>query len=294
MSDDLTLEEQAYFDSGGVTDFPTKDSNFDLTFDDSSRKKEAGVYEETHNRMAPLADLQEERARAKEYREQVHKIQSEKDQLLGEMRAYIQAMQTQNVSPAPELTEDSGDLIGYLKQEVQKAKQATEELKQFKAQQEAARQQQEFETAVGNAWMNSVEKTKDIHPDIDNAAHHVLNQRTAMLKSFGLNDKQIEDTIRQEFIGVVVQSNRQGRNPADVVYDMALATGYTSKNRESINSLRQGLSSSKSLSSTGGFSFTGATNKDMAAQVANLSESEFEQWMEKNPNHFRRLFGSDY
>lgn len=63
-------------------------------------------------------------------------------------------------------------------------------------------------------------------PDFDAAITHLRNTRIADLRTFGMSDQQIAQQLAQEEFSVAEISIANGRNPAQVLYDMSKRHGY--------------------------------------------------------------------
>jgi hypothetical protein len=63
-------------------------------------------------------------------------------------------------------------------------------------------------------------------PDYDAAIEHVVMARANELKLYGLNPAQIQTTIAEEATEIVRSAVAQGRNPAELGYQIALSRGY--------------------------------------------------------------------
>lgn len=66
-------------------------------------------------------------------------------------------------------------------------------------------------------------------PDFDAAYQHLRNQRIADLRSYGLTDANIQQTILREEVALAEAAINNGKNPAAVIYEMSKRHGYVTQ-----------------------------------------------------------------
>ena len=64
-------------------------------------------------------------------------------------------------------------------------------------------------------------------PDFDNATQHYIKSRLSEMQALGVDQAQAEAILTQEAQQLLFQCAQQGRSPAEALYTMAKARGYT-------------------------------------------------------------------
>lgn len=123
-------------------------------------------------------------------------------------------------------------------------------------------------------------------PDYDNAIQHVVEARARELALYGLAPAQIQQTIADEAMDIVRSAVAQGRNPAELGYQIALSRGYRPQQAEdqpaaqptsgaaaTVAALGAAKASSRSLGQA-----AGSTPQQLNAEaIVALSPDEFER-----------------
>jgi hypothetical protein len=138
---------------------------------------------------------------------------------------------------------------------------------------------------LGNVMVQSEARYRQEKPDYDDAINHVIHMRANELALYGLAPAQIQRTIAEEATEIIRSAVQQGRDPAELGYQIALSRGYrprkatarpkpnrTAARRRQSTRLRGQGASGKSLGSGGGGSPKALTAEALAA----LSDDEFE------------------
>lgn len=158
--------------------------------------------------------LRKEREKAKQFRAQVEQANQRAAQLEQQLQAFRQPQR----EPEP----------------IEIVQQTAQELAKLKAQlgENSARQQfinnyrqkaQEFIT--GSADEPGV-------TDFPDAYQHAVNQRRAMHEAAGFNQQQINAMLESEEAAIVERATMDGKNPAQVIYNIAKTLGYAPKAAE--------------------------------------------------------------
>jgi hypothetical protein len=123
-------------------------------------------------------------------------------------------------------------------------------------------------------------------PDYDAAIEHVVMARANELKLYGLNPAQIQTTIAEEATEIVRSAVAQGRNPAELGYQIALSRGYrpsalteqkggtdqSSTAQATLDAIAKAKAQGKSLGGSGG-----SAPKNLNAEaILALSPEEFD------------------
>jgi hypothetical protein len=122
-------------------------------------------------------------------------------------------------------------------------------------------------------------------PDYDEAIDHVVQARARELSLYGLTPPQIQQTISEEATEIVRSAVAQGRDPAELGYQIALSRGYQPKAVEqagngadksaaqvTLDAIATAKASGKSLGSA-----SGSTPKQLNAEaVLKMTPEEFD------------------
>ena len=79
---------------------------------------------------------------------------------------------------------------------------------------------------LGGVMAQSEALYRQEKPDYDSAIEHVVKARAAELALYGLTPPQIQQTISEEATEIVRSAVAQGRDPAELGYQIALSRGY--------------------------------------------------------------------
>jgi hypothetical protein len=148
---------------------------------------------------------------------------------VGELQAQLEAL---SKAPAPAQTpapDPETDPLGHLLHKIETMSKALTEMQtqiaDQREQQTQLTQFQQFQNQV-NALRDEFAKT---HADFGDAYNHLRAARTADLKMLGYQPVDIQKTLLQEEVRLSQNAIQQGKNPAEVVYDMAKRHGYAPK-----------------------------------------------------------------
>jgi hypothetical protein len=206
---------------------------------------------------------------------------------LREQLGAIQKMREQVASRKPEDLPAADDpaAIEHLRKRLGEVEQQTTRVTQTMDQ--AALDQQELQQ-LGSFMGQSEAAFRQEKPDYDEAINHVVQARARELTRYGLNQAQIQETIREEATEIVRTAVARGLNPAQLGYEIAQDRGYVPKQAQQqeetakpnggganaiLDAIEQAKKANKSLGSGGG-----SSPKTLNAEaVLALSPEEFEQ-----------------
>jgi hypothetical protein len=141
--------------------------------------------------------------------------------------------------PTPEFQEDPKGYIDHRTQSVVERLEAT--TKQIEDAKRTA--EMSVEQAQHVQFVNHLQQAEAMFvaqtPDYHDALTHIRQVRARQLQVFDPNitQEQIRDTIIREEMGLAKQLAMQGRNPAQVAYEIAKAQGYTPKQAQQASAL---------------------------------------------------------
>lgn len=166
-----------------------------------------------------------EKKRADEATEKFIKLQSRLDTLTEIAKAGLQ--QPKQEPAAPQIPDINTDPVGHFRALREQDRRELDALKSKLSEQESR-----------GAQVNNVQRITQIaqaqeaefvkaNPDYNAASAHLLNLREAQLIAFGITDPAERANIRnQDAVTIATTALAQNRNPAQVVYEMAKASGY--------------------------------------------------------------------
>jgi hypothetical protein len=149
---------------------------------------------------------------------------------LDALRAEVAALKNPPKQPAPP-PEFQEDPRGYIDHKVldalQQTKQQVEEVKNIATQSHQSAEDLRFTQSLLAAEQQFIAQT----PDYMEALAHLRQIRAKQLQIFhpGITEDQIRHTIISEEMGLAKQVAQQGRNPAQMAYQIAEAHGYQKK-----------------------------------------------------------------
>jgi hypothetical protein len=118
---------------------------------------------------------------------------------------------------------------------------------------------------------------RELTPDYDKAARHFMDARMEELKDTGLDGQALAVAMQNDFAGIVTRSIQAGKDPAEIIYNMALRRGFKSGAASAkLDTIQRGQAQAKTLN--GGGAATGLLS---AGKVAELSGAAFDAAFEK-------------
>lgn len=153
---------------------------------------------------------------------------AEAHQRVGQLEQYIQ--QQQPPAPAaPPAPDKSLDPLGAMMHELEQVNKTVVALQgQLQQQQQQQTMQQNFA-----AFQTQVRSLRDqfttTTPDFPDAYAHIRDNRVSDLRAYGYTDDQIKQVVFQEEAALAQSAIQQGRNPAEVIYEMSKRHGYVPK-----------------------------------------------------------------
>lgn len=203
---------------------------------------------------------------------------------LREQLGAIQKMREQVASRKPEEFPAADDpaAVEHLRKRLAEVEQTTTNIAQERDNE--ALNQRELQQ-LGGFMHQSETAFREKQPDYDAAIEHVVNARAQELSLYGLTLPQIQQTIAQEATDIVRSAVAQGRDPAELGYEIARSRGYQPKQAEEqqkpngsggaqamLDAIATARAQGKSLGSGGGSAPKTLTIETISA----LSDEEFE------------------
>lgn len=176
---------------------------------------------EQADRRVPLRALQEERQKRAQYEQML--AQREQELAQYQQWAYQQQQmqpQEQFVEPDPET-----DPIGALKY----AKEQQRAMAAYLEQQAAVQQQEAYTQQLNQVAYQAATDMQQRVPDYNDAYRYAIQSRGQELLALGTPEHAIPQILHREELMLIDTAVRNGRNPADAIYQFAKARGFQGK-----------------------------------------------------------------
>lgn len=211
--------------------------------------------EQKHKRRAAEAQLQQERqARAV--------LEDRFNQMLA-------AQQQQNLP-------DQNDPLAVHEHQLREQAQRQQQVEQYLTQQ--ARQQQHYQQEqqiIGWAQSQAASFSQEA-PDFADAYKLVASARASMHAATGASQQEVALRLRADEIAFYADAARNGRNPAEAIYEMAQSMGYKKPGapvaQQKVEQLNKGMAAAKGLSNGT------PSGKMTPAQIAAMSDEDFDAY----------------
>lgn len=219
------------------------------------------------------AALKQEREQRRLYQQQAEALAIQRQQaeaMLLQQRQ--QALQTQLIDP-------DVDPIGAAQQarQIQQAFIAQMQMQQqqqqrYTQQQQQALQQQRYVAQVHEAVEEAEAAAASRYPDYEQAAEHLANFEVGKLTAIGVDPDTARENVYQQFIDLSAQAMRAGRDPGELVYQLAKSAGFSARNAR-VDNLQRGQAAARSMSGGG----KAPAGRPEASQIANLKGAAFDK-----------------
>jgi len=311
----LSAEEQEFFDSKGET-APEIEKPVEKAPVAKETKKTGKTTREVPRETEPTEETVVTKTPAEEKAENLEmalreerRLRAESERRTEERLRLLQEVVTSKPKPEvqPEVIPDPDkDAMGALKYLLQKTRQGEQQQHTTAMQQEMQRQSQ---AVMGEAARMENDYLRQ-QPDYDantgvsqtynEASGFLVNMRKAELAATGsYNPVQINQILANEAIQLADNALRTGKNPAQVVMDIAKARGFkpipkqaAETEQEKINRIAKGQEAGFSLSQATGSKASSAGKGLDAKTIATMSDEDFSAFVAKaKKSDLRQIFG---
>ena len=248
-------------------------------------------------KTVPLAALHETREELKAERKRNEENQRKMDERL---RLLTEAMQPKQPEQTQEPTflDPEKDALGALKLN----QKQIQELVEYKKNQENERQINQAREGLRMQAAQLESEFVKVTPDYNEASQYLIQSRGRELEASGMYSiPQINEILRNEAFALAQQAIQNGRNPAESVYAIAKARGYTPKQAqaaadaaakteteaEKLARIEAGQAASKSIGQAQGAQLSSGLKLD-SKTLANMSDDEFAKVYNKLSRNERR------
>jgi len=308
MSETLSKEETAYFESRGEAAIPAPEK--DPVATPEAPAEGAGAAGATPaaaapekaqepEKYVPLSALHEERTKRREIADKLRLIEG---QLQGLLAGKQPAPEAKPADPAvPEFGQDPE---GFVKAKFGVTAKEISDLKAWKDAQDAQAQQRAQMDQIANlSRAHEVEFQRET-PDYAAASEFLRERRTAELRALGMPEHQIIPALTQDVLGIAIHAVRNNGNFAKMIYDTAKARGYTKAEDKPAekaapaatpapNLVEQADRIARGQAKAAGIGGAGAAppTKMTPQRLLEMSPAQFAKWEHENPEEYRALMG---
>jgi len=323
MNGGLTADETSYFESGGEKIAPSLGGEGEAGLDEAQTEQttlpEGTEAEQTgadkKGSLVPHGAFHAEREEHKKTKAELEAVNQRLAVLDDRWNTLLAVKDGKPTEAEPEANSDAApdpeqDLVGYLKWLAGQNKAVQEQSRQREQEEQSRR----AEAEVWNTWDSAVTHARTIRPDFDKATDFLADLRFKQLEALAVVDPRFVDPqarigqINGELREIIASAAKGGKNPAQVVYEMAHAYGYkpdavsggaTSDPKDThqqtldkIAALDEAQRASKTLGASGG---TNSGDPMTAEAIAAMSPSEFDAWYRdpKNVRIYDKILGDN-
>ena len=179
-----------------------------------------------------INELQQERGRRQTYQNQVNQLQGQVSTLAsikGELDAFRALSRGRDEAEVQKERMET-DPVGFLNEKISRIELERNYERQLAYQQYANQQQYEQFNALRNQFSEQVGQLvhhyRSQQPDYDDAYQFVISRRVNDLNLMGVSRSQIAQQIESESEQLAVQAVNSGKNPAQLIYEIARSWGY--------------------------------------------------------------------
>lgn len=314
----LSAEESAYFESGGASPLPgiqeaehVEEKGLQAEAEGLAAPQEVAEAEKVRDekgRFVPHQALHAEREEHKKTKAQLEEISRKQAILEDRWNTLLKAGVGGEQKPAEEDPEPDANVDifahnAWLKRQIDKERSIRSERDEAEKQTRAA---QEQDQAIWSEWHQSAQSYMAETPDFGDAVKFMSDLRDKQLQALSFANPQLRNEqgrvqqINAELKSIIQAAKQQGLSPAQAVYQLAQGFGYQKAAQaapqgqqqpqmpDKLASIARAQEASRTVGQTAGKA--GGDELTLEGLLA-MSASEYSEWVEKNPNKFRRLMG---
>lgn len=226
----------------------------------------------------PLAALHEERSLRKQAQDRAESVQQTFERVMAKLQPQEQQQQQKAPEPVviPEFVDDPQGHINARFEELNRNIQAFNQFAQGVTTQQ--QQQMAHQQIMQHGMAAEAEYTKTV-PDYPKAVDHLIERKKAEYTAFGLSPQQVTDALTRDFAGIVQIGQQTNRNPAEIIYGISKAMGYTPG--AAPPPAQQHKQPNTSLSNIGGGRDHDESTKLTLDSLAAMDDAEFDKMFEQ-------------
>lgn len=289
MADELSAEEKVQFEQMEKQEAAEK-----VVIEAEKVAPVEAVTEEIkpEPKEVPLAALQEERERRKSAEATARQAEINQARLDERLKLINDKI---NPPAGPrEIPDPEKDALGALKATAEEVRT----FREFQAGQQRQQQQNAYaQDLMAKASSAEVEFMKQA-ADYGEASVFIKKQRAEQLAAVGMNPLQIQQTLTMEGLQLAEMALKSGKNPAELLYNLAKVSGYRKEATQVVQGQPEGdadklariAAGQKANMSLGNVNATPAKPAINGKDLLAMDEEQFSTWLEKLPMKERAKF----
>lgn len=205
------------------------------------------------------------------------------------LQQQLEAVKASIPKPAePQAPDPTTDPLGNLQFQMQAIQKQISDLTSGTQEQHKATVQETQMKNFIDTVNSQVSTFKTTHADYDDAYNHLVKTRVADFVDRGMNATQAREAVGKEEMEIAARAVQNGKNPADIAYNMAKRYGYVAKvaakvePENKLDTIRKGIESTKDVESEAG-------KEELS--LANLREADDKQLDRLVRNDWDGIFG---
>lgn len=258
-NDGLTAAEKQYFESSGETSVeePSVESK-----EPEPKKPPEG--------FVPHGALHEERERRKALQQELSEIKSRVsgfDDLKSQVLELREKYSKQNETSFEE------DPIKAMYDSQQEIRKRIEEQEQYLRLQEHNNEYARQQSDMINKYQRAAQDYTKSNPDFSNAYRYIIEARQNQYSALGYTPDEVIQIMQEEERQIVQRAFSDEANPAERIYNLAVASGYQSKPKSDLHVVKNGIENAQTLSN----SQSTTEGNDTIQKLLELEGEEFEK-----------------
>ncbi len=221
-------------------------------------------------KVVPLAALHEERQRRKEFQQRFEAAEAQRMQDMQRLEQRLQALQAPP-QPLPDVATDP--VANFDRRIGELTAQQQQVLQNMQASQARQEQQAQIQRLTSTVQTQEAQFAQSA-PDYNEAVNHLREVRKQELIAFGYDEDQAATEAQNELVRTAFQLAAQGKNPAQVAYNLAKVRGYVVKTQTGVQKIEAHQKVSAASRSLGG---GGAVRNNLTAEaLLSMDDAEFD------------------
>jgi hypothetical protein len=299
MADEMTPQEQAYFDTKGAAENVEEADPVAETpaepVETAPEAPETPPAEKKDGSWVPIGALHETRAQLKETRAEMETLRKQRmedesrwataQQRLNQIQEAM--MRAQNPEPAPPSFED--DPVAASRYGLEKTGAAVQQMNDRLRQMEEGQRQQAVEAQLSQMAVAQERQFAEKTQDFQEAVNHLVTNRIQELRYMNYAPQQIREVLEGERRQLMMRTAQTGGNWAETLYSLAKARGYAPKAvpaEKKMEQLKEGQQAAAGLSEV-----SGRQTVPLSIQsLASMDDDDFYK-ISSNPKEWAKLMG---
>jgi len=299
MPDELTPEEQSYFDTKGAAENVQEPAASPETppeaVETALETPETTPENKKDGSWVPIGALHETRAQLKETRAEMENLRKQRvedearwntaQQRLNQIQEAM--LRAQNPEPPPPSFED--DPVAASRYGLERTGAAVQQLNDKLQQIEHGQRQQAMEAQLAQIAVTQERQFAEKNTDFQDAVNHLVTNRIQELRFMNYDPQQIRQVLEGERRQLMMRTAQTGGNWAETLYSLAKARGYAPKTvhaEKKMEQLKEGQQAAAGLSEV-----SGRQTVPLSIQsLASMDDDDFYK-ISSNPKEWAKLMG---